>query len=332
MGICLIGTEDSRRTEYFKKAAEAYHIPVRFVAWKEAVDADLRDEIVKIDPPSYATANLFEMNEQIAAYISGLNHLEKAGCRFLNTPAGIQSVLDKRHCKEVLMKQNIPVTQMVKERVNTVEELEEVMEKHRMFSVFIKPVRCSGAAGVVAYRKYPGREKAMLYTSCRKQGRQLVNTKTLTRLERKEEIYPLLQAILSLGTIVERWHPKASHRGKSYDLRVVWQFGNIAFIVARQSSGPITNLHLNNAPLDWHELHLPQGKVEEIHTLCQDAVKLFPGLSMAGIDIMLEKGTLRPKIIEINGQGDLMYQDIFYDNVIYKQQVEYMSRLTEKKG
>ena len=56
-------------------------------------------------------------------------------------------------------------------------------------------------------------------------------------------------------------------------------------------------------------------------------MKLFPGLSMAGIDILLEKGGKQPRIIEINGQGDLIYQDIFHENTIYKRQIKELRRL-----
>ena len=39
---------------------------------------------------------------------------------------------------------------------------------------------------------------------------------------------------------------------------------------------------------------------------------------------MLEKGSMRPRIIEMNAQGDLIYQDIFHENRIYARQVEMM--------
>ncbi len=50
----------------------------------------------------------------------------------------------------------------------------------------------------------------------------------------------------------------------------------------------------------------------------------YPGLASAGIDILLEKGSLKPRIIEMNGQGDLIYQDIFAGNVVYRHQAELM--------
>ena len=325
--IYLIGTKDSRRTEYFRKAADDCHAEIELIDWDEVADKDLSGAVVKFDPPSYSISNLYEMNEQVALYCSRLHKLEQAGCIFLNMPADVEAVLDKRRCKQMLEKNGIAVTNLLAAPVCTLEQLEEVMEKHRAYSVFIKPVLCSGAAGVVAYRKFPGKGKEIAYTSCRLLQGELVNTKTLYRMEKKEEIHMLLQAVMSLGVIVERWHPKASFMGKSYDFRVVWQFGRIQFMVARQSKGPITNLHLNNSPLNWKKLNLPEHTLEEINQLCDNAMKLFPGLLVAGIDILLEKSTLRPKIIEINGQGDLIYQDIFHDNIIYKQQVEEMMRM-----
>lgn len=326
MGIFLIGTAGSRRTEYFLKAAAGCQAAVTFVDWSEVADADLSGGVVKIDPPSYCTSNLFDMNGQVGAYRSGLKQLEYCGSDFLNTPAGIGSVLDKYKCKKTLMDNGIPSTEMIAGNIYTTGQLAEAMERRRTYSVFIKPVVCSGAAGVCAYRKIPGSAKEVVHTSCCVRDGELVNTKRMYRLEDRGKIRELLQSVLSLGVVVERWHPKASFRGKSYDLRVVWQFGRIEFMVARQSGGPITNLHLNNSPLDWRALALPERTLADIDCLCREAMKLFPGLRAAGIDVLLEQGTLRPRIIEINGQGDLIYQDIFNENNIYRRQIEELEK------
>ena len=58
----------------------------------------------------------------------------------------------------------------------------------------------------------------------------------------------------------------------------------------------------------------------------------FPGLRSAGIDILLEKGSLRPRIIEMNAQGDLIYQDIYHENVIYSQQVRMIKKWLNKNN
>lgn len=332
MGIKLIGKPQTKRTEYFLKAAEELHIPITFVDWEDVGRTDFHGDVVKIDPPAYKTTNLFEMNGQIGGFQEQMSRLRDAGCLFLNPPEGIERVLDKRVCKQILQENNVPVTEMFSEQIETVEQLYMAMERHRIFSVFIKPVRCSGAAGVTALRVAPGFGRMTAYTSCILQGSELVNTKRLRKLEKKQEIEQLLAAVLSLGVIVERWHPKATIKGKSYDIRVVWQFGRCEFMVARQSSGPVTNLHLNNAPLAFAELGLSADTVKEIEKVCGQGMKCFPELQMAGIDVLLEKGTLRPRIIEINGQGDLMYQDIFQENRIYKRQVEMMEKLVRKHG
>ena len=48
---------------------------------------------------------------------------------------------------------------------------------------------------------------------------------------------------------------------------------------------------------------------------------------MAGIDILLEKKNMRPLIIEMNGQGDLIYQDIYGENNIYREQVGKLCKM-----
>ena len=114
-------------------------------------------------------------------------------------------------------------------------------------------------------------------------------------------------------------------QGFSYDLRAVMQEGKMDFLLARLSKGPITNLHLNNRPLQIEDLRLPESVVCNMISVCQEAMACFEGLRCAGIDILLEKGSLNPRIIEMNGQGDLIYQDIYHENVIYRHQAEIMA-------
>lgn len=326
MGIVLVGEPETRRTEYFLRAARELHKSVRFVDWQQAGGMEFHEDVVKLDPPSYKSSDLYEMNDHLASFHRQMKQLEMTGGIYLNPPSEILRLLDKRHCKEILMEKEVPVTEMLEEKVENAEQLMETMKRHRSFSVFIKPVYSSGAAGVTAFRLAPGQGRMMAYTSCVLQRGELVNTKKLRRLENTQEICRLLEAVLSLGAVVERWHPKASFGGKSYDLRVVWQFGRCEFVVARRSSGPVTNLHLNNSPLAFSDLGLPEKVICEINSVCEKAMSCFPELRMAGIDVLLERGSLKPKIIEMNGQGDLMYQDIFHENRIYRRQVEWMAQ------
>lgn len=333
MGIVLVGEPGTRRTEYFLRAAGELHKPVRFVDWQAAGGMEFHGDVVKLDPPSYKSSDLFQMKDHLASFHQQMKGFGKAGGIFLNPPCEILRLLDKRQCKEILMENQVSVTEMLEEKIENTEQLMEAMRRHRIYSVFIKPVYSSGAAGVTAFRLAPGRGRMTAYTSCILQREELVNTKKLRRMENAQEIFRLLDAVLSLGAVVERWHPKASFRGKSYDLRVVWQFGRCEFVVARCSSGPVTNLHLNNSPLAFSDLGLSEKVACEINALCEKAMSCFPELRMAGIDVLLERGSLKPKIIEMNGQGDLMYQDIFHENRIYRRQVEWMAqRAADRDG
>ena len=46
MGIDLIGTAGSRRTEYFQKAADECGTALNVIDWSEVADADLSGDVV----------------------------------------------------------------------------------------------------------------------------------------------------------------------------------------------------------------------------------------------------------------------------------------------
>lgn len=296
----------------------------------------------KIDPPSFhfMGENQYRidcMHSIYQTYCNWLLTLPKPSktLHYLNTPTAIALLLDKYECKKTIINAGIPTTPFlgtVLKEIHEYEELKQEMKHHHCFSVFIKPRFASGAAGVLAYRFHPATGQEQLYTSAAiaisKSGEeQIINTKKLSCFHDRETIKKLLNYILPLGTITERWIPKAEYNHCKYDLRILYQFGKIAFITVRQSNGPITNLHLNNKPLVSKPpgvfpecLHITQKQILETEQICQQAVSAIKGLSMAGIDILFEKNSGRPYMIEMNGQGDLLYQDIYHENRIYEEQ------------
>lgn len=341
--VVLIGDPSSKRTLFFEAAAKALGVPFRTADWNTVTEtSDLgmfKGAAVKIDPPSYSTVRLSRMQEQLYEYRRKLHHLANADGIFFNSPEAICAMLQKRKTNRLLKERGIPVTEMFHEEIKTARQLEEVLRERRCGSVFVKPECFSGAAGVAAFRLHPVTGSRKLYTSCRLEEGQLVNTKRLVCMEDAADIQDLLDQLLSLGCVVERWHPKAAVCGKCYDLRIVFQFGHIASVVARQSMGPITNLHLNNRAVCVDALGLDDRVLHDITSACQKAYDAycgclaeeaaFPsfGMHMAGIDLLLEKGTMRPRIIEMNGQGDLIYQDIYGENRIYQEQVRRLSEI-----
>lgn len=362
--IGLLGSPGTKRTLYLQQALEQAGIRPLFMDWMdwERVRKMLSEQsagtlFLKIDPPSWDSCRLHELDSLTREYRRQLGELAQAGqngrITYLNSPGTIELLLDKQSCKKTLVRAGLPVTEELPgfqdlgtDALNglraasdgkkaqgharsassgRVDRLLERMRALGIFQVFLKPVWGSGAAGVSAFRWQPVTGRMVLYTcSLLQEGRELVNTKRLRRFSDPAGIRPLLEELLSMGCTVERWYAKMEYRGVSCDLRAVVQDDRVDFLVARLSDGPITNLHLNNRPLQAEELNLPKDVMDSIHTVCIHAMKPFPGLRSAGIDLLLEKGSLRPRIIEMNGQGDLVYQDIYQENTIYRHQAEMM--------
>lgn len=339
-----MGCPGTKRKLYLERAAGCVGLPLLFIDWKqwsrEFWENWLAEHgtggILKIDPPLWDSAKLSAFPSLTAAYQEDLRMLGEAagtgGFSFLNHPGAIAHLLDKRACKQKLAGAGLLVTDAVfpglcrDAAVNPLEGLFAVMEEEQIHQVFIKPNYGSGALGVTAFRVQPKTGKMVLYTCAAWDAEQncLVNTKRMQRMEDRESISAFLTRLLAMDCMVERWYPKAEHKGYTYDLRAVVQDGRLDFLLARLSKGPITNLHLNNHPLPAEELHLPCWVLDLVEELAVKAMGQYPGLRSAGIDILLEKGSLRPRIIEMNGQGDLIYQDIYHENRIYRHQAEMM--------
>lgn len=353
--MILIGNIESKRTIYFKKAAQYLGISVQMLPYCDGIDFFLKTkellaaqieekrenkipQFCKIDPPSYEFLgrkqyqidSMYEVCKKYNSWLSALPAPSET-FHYLNTPKSLALLLDKYQCKQKLISKGLEVTPLLGKNIETYQELKQKMRDWHCNAVFIKPCLASGAAGILAYRCHPSNGQEVLYTSVCLQvleGREIaINTKKMFCYRESEWIEKICRHILPLGTIVERWIPKPAYKHCKYDLRVLYQFGKIAFITVRQSKGPITNLHLNNHPLPTKQpgilpecLELTKKQISDMEQLCEQAVSAFEGLSMAGIDILFEKNSKKPMIIEMNGQGDLLYQDIYNENKIYSEQ------------
>lgn len=335
----LLGNPDTKRTNYLEKAAAREGLSIVFVdweSWKHCQQLPAAEALlVKIDPPLWTSCSLAELSALTEGYIRQLEVLESyaqgQNIFYLNTPSAIAGLLDKRACKERLRQAGLSVTETIQLHTGqeggrvTAQLLIEEMRRQHVYQVFIKPVMGSGAAGVSALRLQPMTGQLALYScALMREDGALVNTKRLRRFSRTKEVLALLDQLLALDCVVERWYAKAAYQGYSYDLRAVVQDGGLDYLLGRLSRGPITNLHLNNQPVEAGVLGLSSQTREEIEALCCRSMELFPGLRSAGIDILLERGSMKPHIIEMNAQGDLIYQDIYNENRIYVHQVQMM--------
>ncbi len=334
MRYLLIGKSGKRR-DYFLKACQEMNLPLLFfdIESKELAQRLLPGDVVKIDPIAGGSARLAELNESIQAYGRILHSLAKrSDVHFLNAPAAIFQTLDKKLCKKRLSDERIPATPMLDFAGTHFEELTEFMCAERLSQIFIKPNFGSGAAGILALRRHPRTGRLIAYTTIAEQNGEYVNTKRLHMLTDHAAAARMADFLLQRDPIIERWIPKDSIGGHSYDLRVVYQFGQIAMIQVRGARrGAVTNLHLNNFPIEAAALKLSGEELQRIEQLCERAIALFPALRSVGFDILIEKNTRKPYIIEMNAQGDLMYRDIFGENRIYKEQVKRMEKQWQEK-
>lgn len=329
MQIIVVGNAVSKRIEYFVEAGRSLQTEIRFITYEEFLDClpSLRQAVVKLEPwVSHETDFLkyARLNEKYMETLRQLGEQKLADdMHFLNTPHALLRALDKRESKRLLAAGGLRVTPEVAFPCSFGELVQHLSEHGR--GCFLKPRYGSGAGGIMAMRYQPARRKWAVFTTLQRVDGSIHNTKRIHRLCDEEEIRPLAEAVISTDAILEGWIPKEQLHGENYDLRVVCRDAETDYIVVRCSKGSITNLHLNNKARQWSELALSEEIQHEISSLCTAAVSTL-GLTYAGVDVLLEKGTGIPYIIEVNGQGDHIYQDMYAGNSIYARQINTIKK------
>lgn len=338
--ILLLGVEGEKRKTYFEKAVYEAEIDYEFCDWNDFLILEQREDlkhcIIKIDAPKWDSFILNDLDKLTNQYKKALLALAKQPFgAYFNHPIDILELLDKRKCKQKLIQNGIPVTEPIFNSFSQSDELLSFMRENQLRQVFVKPVTGSGAAGVSALRFAPTKNKIVLYTCAQLLENKLINTKRMHRLEQDKAV-KFLDALLKLDCIVEKWHKKSSCQSRDndyfdnnyyFDLRVIVQDGTIDYILPRLSKGPITNLHLNNLSIHFNELNLKPSIVDKLCDVCIKAAACYPRLNSIGLDVLLEKDSEKPYIIEMNSQGDLMHKDVYGSNTIYRRQIEIIKNI-----
>ena len=329
MQIIVVSNSLSKRIEYFVEAGKHLQTEVCFMTYEELFSCLplLRQAVIKLEPCVSDETDFLKYALLNQAYKETLQRLSEMSLPddvcFLNTPDALLRALDKKETKEVLMDKGLKVTPMLPSP-QSFDELRQLLADCGR-GCFLKPRYGSGAGGIMAIRYQPNRNKWVVYTTLRQVDGVIHNTKRINRLSVEKEIIPLAEAVIQTEAILEEWIPKAQLQGENYDLRVVCRESEIDYIIVRCSKGSITNLHLNNKAHWWNELSLSEEVRQQIYFQCQEAVQSLD-LQYAGVDVLIERGTDIPYIIEVNGQGDHVYQDMFAYNSIYTQQIKNIKK------
>lgn len=329
MQVIVVSNSPSKRAEYFVEAGRNLQAEVRFLTYEELFNClpSLRQAVVKLEPWVSSETNFLRYALLSEEYKETLQRLGKIilpdDVHFLNPPHALLQALDKKETKQILSANDLSVTPML-DTPRSFEELVQALSDYGR-GCFLKPRYGSGAGGIMAIRYQPRQKKWVVYTTLQKVDGIIHNTKCIHRLTKEQNILPLAEAVMHTGAILEEWIPKEQLQGENYDLRVVCGEEEIDYVVVRCSKGSITNLHLNNNARLWSELPLSEDVRQRVYLLCRKAVRTL-GLRYAGVDVLIERGTDTPYIIEVNGQGDHIYQDMYAHNSIYTRQIRTIKK------
>lgn len=321
----VVSNRPSRRTEYWLKAAREMGREAGFITY-EALQRQwpgLQDAVVKLEPWASEETDYLRYAQTNRDYRAMLHELstrtQPGSVRFLNTPEALLLAADKLASKARLQEAGLTVTPLVG-IPHSFDELKELLAGCPR-GCFLKPRYGSGAGGILAIRYQSRTGRWVAYTTLQTSGGRIHNTKRINRLTRESDIALLAEAVIHTEAIVEEWIPKADWEGVNYDLRIVCREDAVDYTVVRCSQGAITNLHLNNYARRWDELPLDKSVRQAVERQSIRASRAI-GLHYAGIDLLLERDRLTPVVIEVNGQGDHIYQDMFDANLIYKNQFQ----------
>ncbi|MBU9706628.1 STM4014 family protein [Paenibacillus sp. AK121] len=235
--------------------------------------------------------------------------------RWMNDPAEVAVMFDKRRCSAVLDQADIrvpPVLTASGGAFRDAVDLHTAMKKSGFHRVFVKIFCGSGASGVMAYQVHPQTHAELAVTTI---GTEIIhgqrvyyNAGRLRRYTDKQDIHAILNWLCLEGVHVERWIPKATLNGRVYDVRQLVCESEACHAVLRLSHSPITNLHLRNERLSLEEAGLPQNTVESVQHTAKAAMRVFPSSMVAGLDVLVPAHGGRPYVLDVNPFGDLLYR------------------------
>ncbi|WP_115563429.1 STM4014 family protein [Xanthomonas arboricola] len=242
--------------------------------------------------------------------------------RYLNPPADLLAMTDKRGCQQRLAAAGVSVPALLG-TVDSYAGLRECLQASGCTQAFLKPRYGSSGAGVLAYRWHrDGRQIASGSAELVVQDGQVrvFNALRQRRYTRTDEIAPLVDAIAAQGAYLEQWIPKPRAPGLPgyhYDLRVVAFDGAARQRVARASRGPLTNLHLGNRRLPaqaWQSADVDAAVASAV----AHAASVFADSRMIGFDLIQRAG--RCHVLEANGFGDLLPELRWQGRTTYEDQ------------
>ncbi len=219
-------------------------------------------------------------------------HLTPTAC-----PLAIQHMFDKTQTSRTLEHAGIPVPELLPYSDGFLTQYTSEDSK------YVKLNSGSSATGIVHIISV-GVEGLSGTTTVAVRDGQFYNTRQLQKFH-GDPIWPVIDFIIAEGAILQIGIPMAQLRGQNFDVRVVCLYGEPIATIFRLSSHPMTNLHLGGRRGDWAECRAVIPTREWLDGLdhATSAAACFDS-AIAGVDLLFERGTFKPFVLEVNAFGD----------------------------
>lgn len=233
-------------------------------------------------------------------YLVRLNDQWRPGWTTWNARWALGELFDKTRVSRRLRDAGVRVPNAL-EQPQSVAELRTKLAKRDWSSAFVKLACGSSAVGIV----FLSGDHAV--TTIEREDDRWFNTRKLVQLHERDEIDRVLELVVREGAHVEEAIPLLRLDGRRFDLRVLVVAGEPAFVVARQSAHPMTNLHLGGTRAELARIKtlIPPDKWDEAMHLAVRCAELYECFHL-GVDIGFHAESLDPYVFEANAFGDFL--------------------------
>lgn len=249
----------------------------------------------------------------------------RSDLRFMHDLSDCLTMSDKIACHGRLLEAGVAVPPSLG-KIGGFEELEDTMKRKGWSRVFGKLAHGSSASGVFALQTHQGRWRAQTTVEMVECGGEvrLYNSRRPQIYDSKRDIARLVNALARDRLTVERWLPKATRGGQSFDCRFVVLRGQIRQSVMRLASGPLTNLHLGNdrASVEAFREGLGEGRWQGVEETLMRAIVPFPASRFAGADVAFSPSYEHHAVLELNAWGDLLPGVLHEGRDSYEDQIQ----------
>jgi hypothetical protein len=229
---------------------------------------------------------------------------QRPAWRVLSPIDEVKRCFDKNACATLLESLDVSITEGVP-APSTHAGCRTLMAQRGWRSSFLKLSCGSSASCLALLRGTP--ERPVVFTMLKRDNGRWFNSLTIQRLDNPNVIEEVPRFLFGEGSRLEREHSKAPHDGRYVDLRVLCIAGEPRFFVLRQSTHPITNLHLGGGrgePASFRP-HISEEAWAVMESTCRTVASAGRSFHLA-LDVLFEPDLITHRVIELNAFGDLL--------------------------